>query len=260
MSDGTGTLEILRILVMGNSHVAALMDATRHGAAAEFGLAPSFAALGGSMFRALYAEDGRLRIREDVARGPQLDRFRAMKMENFDLSSVDVIYIYSSSFVNVQEFIHVPLTLRLEEGRWFSRSFAIDCLRDYVRTRRLVAFAETFVAESGGRPVVICHPPFRTREHSKLEGVDVPQDWRDALLAACDECFARPGLATMLQPKETIEEVAFTFRSFTDGCTTLDGAVRDRGIESHMNAAYGRLWLRDAARLARRLAPRAEAA
>ena len=155
----------MRLLIVGNSHVAAVIHAERAGAAAPAKV--RFAALGGFMHRLFVVVDDRLTLDEAglAAQPARVQRYVASMAENlgrFDhrLTDFDAIAIYNGD-LPLDRFIVEPLLRELRTGERYSSDFVGESLASVMTTYDVFGLASA-VRRVGGRTVHYCPPPFAT--------------------------------------------------------------------------------------------------
>lgn len=251
------------VLVIGNSHVAALklgwelIDPTPTGISVRFFGAP------GQGFSQLRIRDG---SRFGAFKGPATpadlaDQLRRINGDDHvDLESFDDILIVGGAF-------------RPNAVLSVLRDYDVDDAFEAGNSRRLsaAAFRATIddIATTGApwafwsklsRPRVTVLPKPRPSEAIRTgddapqddetlaflsrttASVSVPLDWHDDACAAVSE---RRGLRFLRQPRTTIAESGLTLTCFSRGSLRLNGAEHPGGDTRHMNPDYGRRCMQD---------------
>ncbi|MGB3313617.1 MAG: hypothetical protein WBB85_04330 [Albidovulum sp.] len=250
------------VLVIGNSHVAALklgwdmMNPSPAGVSVRFFSAP------GQGFSQLRLRGG---SRFGAFKGPAtpadlVDKLRRINgNSHVDLESFDDILIVGGVF-------------RPNAVLSILRDFDVDEAFDMGSSRRLSAAAFCAIlhdiAEAGSpwafwskllRPRVTVLPKPRPSETVRTgnipqddavlqflfgttASVSVPLDWHDD---ACAAALDRRGIGFLRQPKDTVAESGLTFASYSRGSLRLNGAEQPANDARHMNPDYGRRCLQD---------------
>lgn len=226
------TMAPLRVCIIGNSHLGALKEAWDEIGNAHEQIEITFFAARGNRLEDLEVDGNALR-----AGGPDADNlskflaFTSGGSERIVGDAYDLFVVYGGNLA----FVNLPLV------------YSQAVLRLCVSERSLESLHFDITTKLRGitdRSILVAGNPLRSNWPD-----DRPTYPYDTVLDIFREVYAPFDAPFIPQPEETRDAQNRTLPEFATGSRQLDvgRAVRAKGTQdkSHMNAAYGRIWLQE---------------
>lgn len=231
----------VRVCIIGNSHIAALKLAIRHGFFRDDRLDVVFWGVTGTTgngFRSIRYENGRLVTTETAfVRMVSEGKYETINPDDFNA------LIFHGSTVRYTKLLD---SLRRTGGdvRQYSRAFLRDGIAGWLGTSHAATLIHRIRSSYTGR-ILVSPMPLMSEDSKRFDGRTVEAGELTLLNDILSEFYAAGGAEFLPQPNETIVQNKYTSTDFSIGSVPLGGDVRHRKAEYyHMNARYGEAVLR----------------
>lgn len=232
----------MKLLFVGGSHLACLMESFAEKPAELAGVEADFVAVAGPDARHIFLDGDHVKVALDRVHPTERTRLTKLGKPDRDIREADAVFVFNTLF-SVQPLIYGVLG-RPHIAETYTWSYLDAVARGQTEASAAFQLAAEIRARSG-KPTFLCHQPFKDRGDPKYRDVVVPESHRDFILEAVEASARGADLEVLRQPAETIVDSVFTDPQFSVGSVRLNGEKHGEDY-THMNTAFGRIWLRHA--------------